>query len=138
MSQQPVRIYCSSEDSKSFFPHNKANDFRVHLGETLHISKCWVCALTDIKIPDSLKETSYLCCDLCDSSLTGNSGRLPILRRIPINWSSLLPLVYIPIKKDFFNSIHFCLRDTDGRPVPDINGVLECTLVLKPESPFTT
>ena len=137
MSHHPVRIYCSSDDSKENFPGNTAVDFRVNLGETLTIPSNWVCALTDVKIPYQLKETTYLCCDLCDSSLTGNSGRLPILRRVPIKWSSILPLVYVPVKKDFFNTIHFYLRDSKGKPLGDIEGNLECTLVLKPDTPWT-
>lgn len=137
MNYQPVRIYCCSEDSKVHFPSNTAADFRVNLSETLAIPNHWVCALTDVKLPQSLKDTTYLCCDLCDSSLTGSSGRLPILRRLPINWSSILPLVYVPVKKDFFNTVHFYLRDTNGKPITQLEGNLECTLVLKPDTPWT-
>jgi hypothetical protein len=138
MTHHPLSIYCCSDDCKEHFPGNTAADFRVHLGETLHIPPHWVCALVDIKIPDSLTSTTYLCCDLCDSSLTGSSGRLPILRRVPINWSSLLPLVYVPVKKDVFNTIQFYLRDNNGRPLSNISGRLECTLLLKPDTPWTT
>jgi hypothetical protein len=136
MSGGTVRIYCSSEDSKIYYPNNTPVDFTIRLEETLHIGKYWVCSLSDIAVPIELKDSAYLCCDLCDTSLTSGSGRLPILRRIPIRWSSILPLVYIPVKKEFINTIHFFLRDVRGRPLTKLEGVLECTLTLKPDTPW--
>ena len=132
MSHHTIHIYCNSEDSKEYYPDNTAVDFRVNLRETLNIPGRWVCALTDIKIPEELNETAFLCCDLCDSSLTVSQGRYPILRRIPIPWSSILPLVYVPVKKDTFNAIHLYLRNSRGGSFTStIKGTLECTLQLK-------
>lgn len=138
MNLSSVNIYCSSDDSKSLYPDNSPSDFIVHLDETLQIPKNWVCALSDISVPSTLPDSSYfLCCDLCDSSITGGSGRHPILRRIPIPWNSVLPLVYLPVKKEFVNSLHFYLRSNTGKAVSKVEGVLECTLLLKPNTPWT-
>lgn len=139
MNLGSVRVYCCSDDSKALYADNSPSDFIVNLDEILTIPRNWVCALTDISIPPSLTDTSYfLCCDLCDSSVTGGGGRLPILRRVPIPWNSLLPLVYIPVKKEFINSLHFFLRDRRGKPVSKVSGTLECTLILKPNTPWAS
>ena len=137
MNHQTVRIYCRSQDSEEHFSDNTAHDFRVNLGETLNIPHHWVCALTDITFSKSLKDTEYLCSDLCDTSVTASSGRLPILRRIPINWTTILPLVCVPVKKEHFNTIHFYLRDTKGKSISHLKGSAECAIVLKPGTPWT-
>jgi hypothetical protein len=133
MSFGTIHIYCDSEDT--LYPDNQVTDFTVNLAKTLYIPSRWVCAITEIDYPDTLKDTCFLCCDLCDSSLTTNSRRLPILRRLPVPKSNWLPLVYVPIKQSQVNKIHFFLKNKEGKPLDSITGVIHCTLILKPDSP---
>lgn len=135
MSSRTIHIYCDSEDT--LYPDNVLTDFTVNLGETIYIPSRWVCAVAEIDYPETLRDTCFLCCDLCDSSLTSSSGRLPILRRLPIPKSKWLPLVYVPIKQRQVNKIRFFLKNKEGKSLDSIEGVIRCTLILKPDSPWS-
>lgn len=146
MDRQRIYCYLSSENSKSHFPQNEAGDFKVQLGERLHLKGGWECALVEFQynlpqIPESDVSEIYICSNLCDSSLIGKA-KLPILRRIPnlINGIDTIQsfdhVFYVPVVQQEFSVVDIYIRDKNLKRLSFDTGSISCTLHFKKRSPF--
>ena len=132
--------YLSSEDCTDVFPENSYIGFRVQTPKYYHLpterrfgcTNSWTLALTDISLTEkkppgtggfrdsmrafSLPTSVAVLCDLaCDSFIGG--GLAPVLRIIhpasePTRGSLALPF-YVKLEREYFNTIHIWLRNSD-------------------------
>jgi hypothetical protein len=152
-------IVLRSTDCKSLYPNNESYDFKLELGETLHLDQRWSMALCDMSIVDeehyveeeegkcSVEEDKcpsvaednqslYVCSSLCDTSFVGE-GRECFLRHLLLknikkdeHFTFAHPY-YIPIKVHDLQTIDLYIKDREGNSASFIKGTVTATLHLK-------
>jgi hypothetical protein len=137
-------IYIASDTSTHLFTGNKPASFIYKLPKTIRFfdSNVWEVSLLDLKTPDFLQgylgESITLMVDICDMSMYGNEMR-PVLARVNRNPKSPSGISFIPhtdryvtVTRETIEYINLYLCDELGREPSFTDGVLRCTLHLRP------
>ena len=100
-------IYLSSNKQAE---RNVGNDFLVRLPETIKLDGKWLCALTEFSYSNEVKQTFYVCTNICEDTIV-SSKRYPVLRRFipPSQIKTALPGVtntpYVLVKQAQIDSV---------------------------------
>ena len=145
-------FYVASSDSKKLYSHNSPAEFTSQLSQTVTTKYCLL-GLVDLSIEvtqDIKKETVrdsmiYIMVNECSDSEVGGH-RHPVIRVISLkeftNKAKAIlrfpNILYVPIKKNFINSISVsirsvdqcCSRQQDDQDI-DLQGVTRCTFHIK-------
>ena len=124
--ERSFHMYVTSRIVKGYFKKNTSTDFYIQLPETVRLSgKGWYCALLQCRA--NISNTYYLCCDICDTSIVDNM-RLPVLRQISRRTAHFEKLIYVPVIRSEFNTIHIYILNGEGELVSVIPGTVSCVL----------
>ena len=133
MESNQFYVYLSSDDSKIYFPDNKAAHFTIKLPEILHLRGKWQLALCDIQYPSIEKkkpEQLLLLADICQDSIIGDT-RSPVLRRFKYRtrgYTDFNVLYYVSLKNREVDRISVYLRTDSGEEPSFVSGTVKCTL----------
>lgn len=135
-------IVIRSTDNKDTYPHNEHYNFRVNLGEELHVDHKWMIGLCDITVSDWDVENKedrdiYVCSSVCNTSYVGG-GYETFLRYVFLNNEKkqrqfMFPsLYYVPVKVHDLRTIDLYIKDSQGALASFVTGTVTATLHLKP------
>jgi hypothetical protein len=131
-------VYLSSDDSITFFPNNKPNNFTLNLGRSINLEGKWVCALKEVNcyINEKLPKILYILCDCCDQSYARNTY-MSILRTVAIDVSEGLFIeefsdaFYKPLSTSNISTVTISIRGEDGADADFNSKVFKCILHFK-------
>jgi hypothetical protein len=111
-------VLFSNEDSKAYYAYNTPNHFRVKLGKTVHLEGNWSVGLTEIHVSDNTANFGLLSVtsDICNG-IWMDGLQTHLLRRFNCrkNVHESFPRVYyLPVEKNFIDSVEFFITDRDG------------------------
>ena len=128
-------LYVSDKDSQATFV-NTPQDFLVKLPGGLNLSgEIGLCEI-HIEFVNEAKCID-LCCDLCDTSIVGETAN-PLLRRIHLQGSRLEqsivfdPVYYIPVIKPQSDTLRLYIKTPSSESSSVAIKTVSCTLHIKP------
>ena len=128
-------LFVNSSDSSVYFPFNGSCDFQIELGEALHLTGRWTCALAQIAFKEEISEDIIILSDLIDGSFIRDT-RLPVLRVIPQSTEKVFVFpepFRFTISRDDIKRFRVFIRTGDLREPSFIQKPVTCTLHLRRE-----
>ena len=142
-------MFLSNTHSSLHHPGNTPGDFIVRLPKSFTLQGHWECALVEVSIPLPYHQRLYICSDIIQDSVVGNT-LYPVLRSIPevddddrsrigmdiaietapVHFVFERPY-FFPLRKKDLEDVRIFITGSDFLPVTPLNGTVHCTLLIR-------
>lgn len=133
-------IYLSSQDSRRYFPTNRASNFTVQLPEVINLEGNWEIGLVEVyfHLADDITRPHLeleIISNVCQDSIKGGE-KLAILRNIfptkrKAQFITFPYVFYLPLRQHELNQISIYIRDLGGEEAIFLKGSVGCTLEFR-------